>query len=363
MPSGSAMAEAKTALANEFAKIIEALTQKAPGYAFSLYKNRELLLSKGLPSYLEANYHKCETVRTLIRRDAPVALDSIYVAPSFHMKRNVVTSEELIQAIGGELQPTVITGLAGSGKSVFLKRLFRKSIEDGHTFYPIFFELRSLASDADFSLQEVLFESVKKFAEGFTAGQFSFGLKRGSFFIIIDAFDESPVELRDRLSDEIVDFRRKYPRCPIVISSRPSEVFSTWEGFVEAKLQPFSKEQCISFISKIDFDAERKRQFKDALEADLFAKHKEFLSTHLLASMMLLPYDEYGEIPAKRHVFLKSVFKYCFVSTMFPKADIEGSSILVLMPMVSSRSLGTFAFFRTWLGNSFSPETVLASML
>lgn len=126
---------------------------------------------------------------------------------------------------------------------------------------------------------------------------------------MIDALDEAPIGRKDSIGEEITELARKYPNCPILLTSRPSDEFVSWENFTTAHLQPFSKHQCIEYINKIDFDHEKKTEFLDALENELFSKHTEFLSNPLLAAMMLLTYDEYGEIPARRHVFFEKCFQ------------------------------------------------------
>jgi len=163
----------------------------------------------------------------------------------------------------------IITGLAGSGKSVYLKSLFTQSIENGHTYYPIFFELRSLPQEGMKSLKEEIFQSVKAFAPNFTKKQFEFGLKYGHFYLIIDALDETPLSLKDTVSSEINDLARKYLKCPLVLTSRPSEDFVSWEGFSIARLQPFTLEKCVEYIDKIDFDEGKKREFLDVLKEGL----------------------------------------------------------------------------------------------
>ncbi|SEL40728.1 NACHT domain-containing protein [Pacificibacter marinus] len=244
-----------------------------------------------------------------IRRDSPTPLTDVYVPPNFKIDRNTLSAQELTELIGANLQRTVVTGLAGSGKSVFLKYLFRKSIEDGYTYYPIFFELRSLNSVNKKSLKEQIFESVQNYATGFTKQQFEFGLRRGSFYLIIDALDETSIDLKSEISDEICDISRKYPKCPVVLTSRPSEEFYAWEGFTTAHLLPFNKTQCLEYIGKIHFDDIKKTEFLEALRESLFEEHEEFVSNPLLAAMMLLTYDEYGEIPARRHVFFEKCFQ------------------------------------------------------
>ena len=120
--------------------------------------------------------------------------------------------------------------------------------------------------------------------------------------------DEVSDSQQSNIQEEIIKLTLKYPDCPFVVTSRPNE-FTTWENFYVAHFLPFDYRQCQSFIKKIDYVKERKTEFFEFLTEYKFAKHKEFLSNPLLASMMLLTFDEYGDIPAKRHIFYEKCFQ------------------------------------------------------
>lgn len=295
-------------LAQRMVEFIDVVSKKAPGFLIENFKNSQLILNKGLPEYAAAHFSKCETVRTLLKRDSPTVLEKIYEPHRFHFSDSEVTESQLHDEIGRGLKRIVVSGSAGSGKSVFLKRLFRSSIESGMTHYPIFFELRNLTLNSKATLLDEIFASIEKFTDGFTRKQFDFGLKKGLFFLMIDALDEAPSDRREAIAAELVEFGQKYWRCPIVVTSRPSESFVSWEGFYEAKLLPFSFAQCVSFISKVEFIEDKKVEFLEFLTEGEFENHRGFLSNPLLASMMLLTYDEYGDIPRRRHIFYEKCF-------------------------------------------------------
>jgi hypothetical protein len=69
-------------------------------------------------------------------------------------------------------------------------------------------------------------------------------------------------------------------------------------------------------IERIDFDLSVKKKFTEAVERNLYVKHRDFLSSPLLASMMLLTFQYYAEIPEKIHVFYELAY-----STLFSKHD------------------------------------------
>jgi len=279
-------------------------------FAKDKYDALRLVLDKGLPSYLEANYAKCETLKTLLNRNDPIALEDCFVGPDFETGGESSSSDEFLEQMNKSGGKVVITGLAGSGKSVFLKYSFRSVIEKGYSYYPIFFELRSLnrASKNKGMLLAKIFESIHECCESFTRAQFNYGLKSGAFYFLLDGFDELNQEIREQVSDEITALARNHNKCALLVTSRPSDEFVAWEGFTEAKLLPFDLEKAVEYISKLRFDEDKKQDFLADLEGGEFEKNKDFLSNPLLSAMMLLTYDSFGEIPEKRHIFYAKCF-------------------------------------------------------
>ena len=298
---------ATKAIEKSSAVLIEKILLK---YAKDKYDVIKFSLKKGLPEYLAANYAKCETLKTLLNRNDPIALEDCFVAPNLKLKGETISSSDFMQEVNQSGVKAVITGLAGSGKSVFLKHSFRTVIVEGLSYYPIFFELRSLNSlpiKNNFLLAEI-FSSIKTCCDSFTRPQFNHGLKSGAFYFLIDGFDELKQEIKEQVSAEISELARNYHNCAIVVTSRPSDEFLSWEGFSEAKLLPFDLEKVVEYISKLKFDEEKKDDFLADLKGGLFEKNKDFLSNPLLSAMMLLTYDTFGEIPEKRHIFYSKCF-------------------------------------------------------
>ena len=300
-------AVAQKAIEKSTACLIDNLPLK---FAKDKYDEVKFVLQKGLPNYLAANYAKCETLKTLLNRNDPVALEDCFVAPDFNLKEEIISSRDFLNRVNQSGGKVVVTGLAGSGKSVFLKYSFRRVIEEGHSYYPIFFELRVLnrLPAKNGILFSEIFQSIKSCCESLTRAQFNHGLKRGAFYFLLDGFDELKQEIREQVSSEIKELARNHHRCAIIVTSRPSDEFVSWEGFSEAKLLPFDLEKAVEYISRLRFDEEKKREFLEDLQGGLFEKNSDFLSNPLLSAMMLLTYDSFGEIPEKRHIFYSKCF-------------------------------------------------------
>ena len=288
-------------------KFLIAMSKKATKYCVAKYKNLEMKLNKGLPEYIKANYQRCAYVRTLLKRDRPTELDKIYEPLQFKIDDDILKEDEIKSSISTDLHRTIISGYAGNGKTIFLKKIYKELIDNQVNFYPIFVELRNISS-GDQTLLDYIYQSIVTYSDSFTQEQFTYGLKKGLFYFLIDGLDEVSDSQQSNIQEEIIKLTLKYPDCPFVVTSRPNE-FTTWENFHVAHLLPFDYRQCQSFIKKIDYVEERKTDFLEFLTEDKFEEHEEFLSNPLLASMMLLTFDEYGDIPAKRHIFYEKCFQ------------------------------------------------------
>ena len=288
-------------------KFLIAMSTKATKYCVAKYQNLEMKLNKGLPEYIKANYQRCADVRTLPIRDKPTKLDKIYEPLQFKVDDDILEENEVKSSITTDLHRTIISGYAGNGKTIFLKKIYKELIDNQTNFYPIFVELRNISSGTQ-TLFDYIYQSILTYSDSFTQEQFTYGLKKGLFYFLIDGLDEISESQQSIIQEEIIRLTLKYPDCPFVVTSRPNE-FTTWTNFHVAHLLPFDYHQCQSFIKKIDCDEERKTEFLEFLTEDKFDEHEEFLSNPLLASMMLLTFKDYGDIPAKRHIFYEKCFQ------------------------------------------------------
>lgn len=72
----------------------------------------------------------------------------------------------------------------------------------------------------------------------------------------------------------------------------------------------------MDLIGKLEFDKDIKERFINALDENLYERHKSFASNPLLLNIMLLTYDNYAEIPEKLHLFYANAFE-----TLYSKHD------------------------------------------
>uniref|UniRef100_UPI0039AFA0F5 NACHT domain-containing protein n=2 Tax=unclassified Psychrobacter TaxID=196806 RepID=UPI0039AFA0F5 len=116
----------------------------------------------------------------------------------------------------------------------------------------------------------------------------------------------------------------KYPNLIIVVSSRPEyNLFSDWSLYNVARIQPLILSQAVDVIKKLDYDSEVRARFILALETTLFSKHESFSSNPLLLTIMLVTYEQFGDIPDRVYIFYDLAYH-----ALFNKHDVSKQGFL-----------------------------------
>jgi hypothetical protein len=100
----------------------------------------------------------------------------------------------------------------------------------------------------------------------------------------------------------------------IIVSGRPDDRFASWQEFSVFRVEPLDKQQVIQLVDKIDFDLNVKKKFIEAIEKNLYLKRKDFLSSPLLASMMLLTFSAMRKYRRRFIYFMNWLTQPCFQS-------------------------------------------------
>ncbi|MDC8755544.1 NACHT domain-containing protein [Erythrobacter sp. sf7] len=198
-------------------------------------------------------------------------------------------------------------GLAGRGKSVLMRYLALSMYHAPRGKLPLFLELRSLNS---LTKKDILHLIHAQYNSGNAVkfDDFLDALSRGYFVILLDGFDEIAPTDRDEVEREILEIRQEYPECPIVVSGRHDERFSSWESFTVLQLSAMTRDQTRLLIEKAEYSEEVKKNFLKRLTSAFFEEHESFLNTPLLAIMLMRTFEEYAEIPSSLHEFYRNAF-------------------------------------------------------
>ncbi len=272
------------------------------------------LLANVYSDYIQKTYNRVSTIKTFINPQKPIDLVSNFVPLLLTNGSETIDEIELINRIGLSSR-IVISGLAGRGKSVLMKYLAVTKYHTPDGRIPLFLELRSLNNVSSKDFLYFMHASYKG-KKRLSFEKFKSYLIKGIFLIILDGFDELNPEFRDDVEIQINAFSETYKLSSIIISGRPDERFNSWPQFETYSICPMTIDQVEDLVNKIDFDLDTKKKFLKEVKSTLYKSHKSFLSTPLLATLMLLTFDQYANIPDKLHIF----YDYAF-ETLFQKHD------------------------------------------
>jgi predicted NACHT family NTPase len=245
---------------------------------------------KGFSEYLETSYNKCRLFKTILNPSVPLELKKHYVHVLLTRSNRKLLDELLINELPA-LKCVVVTGLAGSGKSMFMRYLTVLRFENPNGTVPLFVELRRINSLTDKDLLTFIRGECTSRMSAISENQFRLALQAGAFLLILDGFDELNQEVKETIQKQILAIRKDFPATGIVLSSRPDERFGAWTEFHVFCVDELSKEQTTKLIDCLPYDSGVKRRFIRQVQDRLYDSHKSFLSSPLLATIMLLTFE------------------------------------------------------------------------
>ncbi|HYD36682.1 MAG TPA: NACHT domain-containing protein, partial [Allosphingosinicella sp.] len=285
----------------------------------SAYNQLISRFSVAFRDHLLTTHGRCSKVKTILNRDAPIDIYSLYVPLYFTSSRVTVVDGSIIYRLKETFPSIIVSGLAGSGKTMFLKwasmELINSLPEIGRI--PLYIELRDLTEEELASpVEKFVFEQASSESSPRTFEQFIIGIEHGLFVFVLDGLDEIAPSHREHVLSEIASFPRRYPRCPIMVSTRPDERVEGINSLLVFHVQEMSRGQIKQVVQKIPFDEEKKAEFVRRLDSNFYEEQVTFLSNPLLTTIMLMTFDNSTTIPDKRTTFYQQAFE-----TLFYKHD------------------------------------------
>lgn len=201
-----------------------------------------------------------------------------------------------------------IHGIAGLGKSLFMRNLFLSLSGGEEKFVPIFIELRDLNRAVPGSIENAIENELERFGAKLMSEQIKDGLENGLFVLLLDGFDELRVVLQSHYEQEVEIFSSRYQRCPIVISGRPIESKYAWRQFEAFDIAPLDRGRARRLVERLAFDSSVKNEFLRQLDQKWFDENREFAEIPLLLNVMLIAFSQIGNISPRRHEFIEDAF-------------------------------------------------------
>ena len=299
------------------------------------YNEVKIDLEIPFQAYLTNSYEKYSKIKTIIYGIEPKKLYDFFEIPFLKKGSDIIkpTTTKILTDLSKFL---IIEGSGGIGKSTLMKHLFLSELEL-KDYIPIFIELKDFNDEEHLDLEKLLLKKLNQFHNTFQEEYLDYALQSGCFLFLLDGYDELYSENQKEFFKKLNDFCDKYPENHYILSSRPysESEFIEFQRFTVLKAVPFTKEQAISLITKIEYpDEELKNKFIRDLESGLYDRHESFASNPLLLNIMLSTYNDYAEIPQKLHLFYYQAF-----DTMLSKHDATKS---YRRKMLSDLSSDTF---------------------
>ncbi|HHL43570.1 MAG TPA: NACHT domain-containing protein, partial [Hellea balneolensis] len=247
--------------------------------------------------YLHLTQERASTVQLISSRSVKTKIDDIYVPPKFTTNvqgDTLVSDNDLISDIR-DGKRVVVRGNGGSGKTLFLKRLWLDVFNEPKGKIPVMIELRKFNQFSNLDLITLIRNTLST-EKTISEELFHELAKDGAFFMVFDGFDEIAVENRDKIEAQILDFERQYKGCNVVVSSRPNENFISWQVFHTYDVAPLNREQTLELINKVPVDEGIRSDFIKLITREFYSKYEDFLSSPLLTLMMLVTFRRKGDI-------------------------------------------------------------------
>lgn len=265
--------------------------------------------------YFSNTINRVQFIRTIISRQDSVDLFSLYTTSFVNIRKRQISDTSLLARIE-KLESFVVLGSGGAGKSMLMRWLFLSLVESASGRIPVLFELRVLNSSTPIDLTAEIHKTITSSGGSLAFPIFLKILESGGYILLLDGFDELSQDLRSTIERQIIDLNRSMPNVPIVISSRPDERFNSWGGFATATVQPMRKREVLTLIQRLPYPHDIRTKFRNSVRVELYDRHESFLSNPLLATMMLMTFEQFATIPDRIHVFYEQAFE-----TLFMKHD------------------------------------------
>ena len=231
-------------------------------------------------------------------------------------KDDRVIENACIDSFEEEHRFIVLSGTGGMGKSMmmthFMLDTIDKNKETGEV--PVFVLLRDYNPAAG-DLIDFIFGELKRHDVDLHLSDLVELLQSGKGVILFDGLDEIKSENCRRFYKEMENLADSYPEASYIVSSRPTMNFRGLSRFTVYDLQPFSQEQAVEMVGKLDqsvVDPVIQKDFIQDLKCNRFGfdwrERMDFLGNPLFLTILLLAYEGNHDIPTERYLFYEQAY-------------------------------------------------------
>lgn len=232
-------------------------------------------------------------------------------------KDNRVIANVCVDSFEEERRFIVLSGTGGMGKSMMMTHFMLDTIDRNKETgkVPVFVLLRDYNPAAG-DLIDFIFGELKRHDVDLHLSDLVELLQSGKGVILFDGLDEIKSENCRRFYKEMENLADSYPEASYIVSSRPTMNFRGLSRFTVYDLQPFSQEQAVEIVGKLDqsvVDSVIQKDFIQDLKCNRFGfdwrERMDFLGNPLFLTILLLAYEGNHDIPTERYLFYEQAYE------------------------------------------------------
>lgn len=232
-------------------------------------------------------------------------------------KDDRVIANVCVDSFEEERRFIVLSGTGGMGKSMMMTHFMLDTIDRNKETgkVPVFVLLRDYNPAAG-DLIDFIFGELKRHDVDLHLSDLVELLQSGKGVILFDGLDEIKSENCRRFYKEMENLADSYPKASYIVSSRPTMNFRGLSHFTVYDLQPFSQEQAVEIVGKLDqsvVDPVIQKDFIQDLKCNRFGfdwrERMDFLGNPLFLTILLLAYEGNHDIPTERYLFYEQAYE------------------------------------------------------
>ena len=280
-------------------------------YNFLKSKAKYTLNKRNVTRKLPTLFSRMQNVRlvkTLWQFDTAVDVESFYcdshvITPQTKGRQGLRLRIDKVSDFG-QVGNILVKGIAGQGKSIFLRHLCIKEFESGKRI-PIFIELRRILKN------ETIFDHISRYLDildlPIDANLFKVLLQSGKFVFFLDGFDEIQEEHKQRTLNELENLSSYSGNSQFIITTRPNTSIEMSPAFDVFTLDDLIGKEYKTVINKLAGSHSYANTLIKAISANA-DEVLPLLSTPLLITLLIISYKSYPTLPEKLSGFYDSIF-------------------------------------------------------
>lgn len=285
--------------------VISSLTSEATTFLEKKLKNwKEVYFNSNIADYLSSMNEKFSVTKTFLHQNNPENFRKRYFNVLLKNKDVENLAVTNVDAFFKNNNFVSIISSAGTGKTMFVKNIFLKTLEQKNKKIPIEIVLREVNSEGD-CIEKYISNKLKIKDKEIL----EMLLDKGKFLFLFDGYDEISFDNKKSISKQIENFVDKFHENFFLVTSRPGAGLECIPRFKEFTIKELDILQIKEFI-KIQIDDKDFQNGIISIIDDNSKNHTilEYLRNPLLLSMFIFTFKSYPEIPKSRSQFYWNVY-------------------------------------------------------